>query len=205
MPALKLARRDPRAVEQRDPAVFAPQAGRCYELIAHTAWVEVQLAALDITEATTEAHSLSGRLQAGVLWFREHGVSSPQYATAKRLRGTLDSRLDALLLQLRITTVACWWNCCVTYAALCHVADRARWLVDVAANRFDGTSPHGIWHAVLPTMQPAGSWPIEAEGWIERRVGFVESWNLDDLHIRLAQRAKAGPVDIAALMKGRAA
>lgn len=188
MPALKLARRDPRAVDQIDPAVFPPRSGCNYSLIAHTAWVEVQLTALDITDATTEVHGLSERLQAGVLWFREHGVSSPQYVSAKRLRGKLDARLDALLLQLRIASVACWYQCCVCYAALQHVADRAGWLSDVAGNRFDGTSPHGVWRAVLPTMRPGGSWPIGAHGFIERRMTQTETWNLEDEVSRLKQR-----------------
>lgn len=188
MPALTLHRRDPKAVDQRDPAVFAPRSGCNYALIAETAWVDVQIAAIDILDMTTEAHTISDRLQAGVAWFREHGATNPQYIAAQQLRNRLNGRFDALLLQLRIASVACWFQCCVAYAALQHVSNRATWLKDVADDRFDGTSPQGIWLAVLPKIKPAGSWPLESSGWIERRMSYTEVWAIDERREHLEAR-----------------
>lgn len=172
----------------RDPHVFAPQPGRDYAMVAEMAWVETQHRALDVLEADGDIRAVSQRLQTAVAWFREHGPTNPQYTIAKSLQGDLDMRLESLMLTLRVVSQACWFQCCVVYAALQHLADRAGWLRDVAGDRFDGTSPQGVWQAVLPGRQPAGSWPIESTGFIERRLSYVEVWNMDELSTLLAQR-----------------
>lgn len=176
---------------KRDPAVFAPRPDVDYATVAHMAWLDTQLTALDVDAAVTETHTLSERLQAALLWFKEHGKTNPQYAAATRLQSTLDARYDTLLLSLRVVSIACWMHCCTCYAALQHVADRAGWLRDVAGNRFDGESPYGIWRAVLPNRKPAGTWPLDAEGWIERRVLSTEVWNIAEAQAVLAQKGTA--------------
>lgn len=159
---------------------------RDWNEVALTAWLDALLQHATARQVVDRLLVVGERLEKGKAWLAERDTSDPRYDEGYTLYRTLEIEQEQLALNLRGLRKVGWYWCGMTHEAA--KLARPGW-GDGITEPADTSTPEAIWRGLWGDDPPA-DWPLaNKDFYVERRIGAIEYWNLEDMRERWERMA----------------
>lgn len=185
-----------RQVERASSALPLPMEHRSWASVAELAWLEAQIAAVELADTERRIVALERRLIDAAAWFSTREPNHPHWDAAERRRAGIAHEQRGCEAILPLIARRCWVGCCDLWVALfmgdMTLQQRIAWREAQNGPQGSLRRPQDIWATVAGDRSAPGVWPPDDRlWWVETRPRRVELWHIPEMRELLKAKGLA--------------